>query len=85
MNKLLVILLIAVTMVVAKPGHKGGKHLNKGSVNSSLKGANSVVKPNKYKNKNKNKNKYKKDNSILDNKNNKLEREVTKSVIKSVL
>ena len=79
MNKLLVILLIAVTMVVAKPGHKGGKHLNKGSVNSSLKGANSVVKPNKYKNK------YKKDNSILDNKNNKLEREVTKSVIKSVL
>ncbi len=81
MNKLLVILLIAVTMVVAKPGHKGGKHLNKGSVNSSLKGANSVVKPNKYKNKNK----YKKDNSILDNKNNKLEREVTKSVIKSVL
>lgn len=81
MNKLLLILAIAVTMVVAKPGHKGGKPLNKGSVNSSLKGANSVVKPNKYKNKNK------KGDSILDldNKNNKLERDVTKSVIKSVL
>jgi len=85
MNKLLVILAIAVTMVVAKPAHKGGKPLNKGSVHSSLKGANSVVKPNKYKNKNKNK--YKKGNSILDldKKNNKLEKEVTKSVIKAVL
>jgi hypothetical protein len=83
MNKLLVILAITVTMVVAKPAHKGGKPLNKGSVNSSLKGANSVVKPNKYKHKNK----YKKNNSILDldNKSNKLEKEVTKSVIKSVL
>ena len=85
MNKLLVILAIAVTMVVAKPGHKGGKPLNKGSVNSSLKGANSVVKPNKHKHKHKNQ--YKKNNSILDldKKNNKLEKEVTKSVIKAVL
>jgi hypothetical protein len=83
MNKLLVILAIAVTMVIAKPVHKGGKPLNKGSVHSSLKGANSVVKPNKYKHKNK----YKKNNSILnlDKKNNKLEKEVTKSVIKAIL
>ena len=77
MNKLLVILVIAVTMVVAKPGHKGGKHMNKGSVNSSLKGANSVVKPNKIK----------KNNDILDldKSKNKMERKATKNVIKSVL
>ena len=80
MNKLLVILAIAVTMVVAKPGHgghKGGKPLNKGSLNSSLKGANSVVKPNKLK----------KGDSILDldKSKNKLEREVQKEVIKAVL
>ena len=77
MNKLLLILAIAVTMVVAKPAHKGGKHLNKGSVNSSLKGANSVVKPNKLK----------KNNDILDldKAGNKMERKVKKQAIKAVL
>ena len=77
MNKLLVILAIAVTMVVAKPAHKGAKHLNKGSVHSNLKGANSVVKPNKIK----------KNNDILDldKSKNKMERKATKNVIKAVL
>lgn len=78
MNKLLVILAIAVTMVVANPAHKGGaKHLNKGSAHSNLKGANSVVKPNKIK----------KNNDILDldKAGNKMERKVKKQAIKAVL
>ena len=76
MNKLLVILTIATSMLVAKPAHKGGKPLNKGSVNSTLKGANSVVKPNKYKKHNKSSKKYYKED--------KLEKDVTKAVVKSI-
>jgi len=78
MNKLLVIFTIATSMVIAKQGYKGGKPLNKGSVNSTLKGANSVVKPNKYKKYNKGSEKYYK-------KENKLEKDVTKAVVKSIL
>ena len=83
MKKLLIITsLVAVSMLMAKPAHKGGKPYNKGSVNSSLKGANSVVKPNKYKKHKKHKSKdiYKGDRLKND-----IEREVTKSVIRSVL
>ncbi len=80
MKKLLIISsLVAVSMLMAKPAHKGGKPYNKGSVNSTLKGANSVVKPNKYK-KHKSKDLYNNDRLKND-----VEREVTKSVIKSVL
>ncbi len=57
MNKVLLIAALAVTVVIAKPAYKGNKNLNKGTVNSSLKGANSVVKPNKV---------LKKNDSILD-------------------
>lgn len=52
MNKILLIAALAVTVVIAKPAHKGNKNFNKGSVNSTLKGANSVVKPNKVLKKN---------------------------------
>lgn len=77
MNKLLLISALAVSVLIANPGNKGVKKVNKGSVHSSLKGANSTVKPNKLK----------KGDSILDidKKNNKLEREVQKEVIKAVL
>jgi len=78
MNKLLVILTIAISILIAKPGHKGGKPLNKGSVNSTLKGANSVVKPNKYK-------KYNKGSKDYYKKGDKLERDVTKAVLKSII
>ena len=57
MNKVLLIAALAVTVVIAKPAYKGAKKLNKGAVNSSFKGANSVVKPNKV---------LKKNDSILD-------------------
>ena len=82
MNKLLMILTIAITMVVAKPGHgghKGGKPLNKGSVNSSLKGANSVVKPNKVKKHGS------RDILDIDKQKHKMERKATKKAIKTVL
>lgn len=81
MKKLLIITsLVAVSMLMAKPAHKGGgKHINKGSINSSLKGANSVVKPNKYK-------KYdKKYDKNFNKSRDRLERDVTKQVIKAVL
>ena len=78
MNKLLLILTIAISMLVAKPAYKGGKPLNKGSVNSTLKGANSVVKPNKYK-------KYNKNGKHYDKSKDKLERDITKSVVKSII
>ena len=76
MNKLLLVLALTASVVMAKPAHKGGgKSYNKGSVHSSLKGANSVVKPNKYK-------KYDKN---FDKSRDSLERDVTNQVIKSVL
>ena len=79
MNKLLLISALAVSVLMANPGNKGVKKLNKGSVNSSLKGANSIVKPNKLK-KNGSKNIL-----DLDKSKNKMERKATKEVIKAVL
>ena len=79
MNKLLIALALTLTVVVAQPGakhmNKGAKHINKGTTHSNLKGANSVVKPNKIK----------KGDDILDINSNKLERKAKKEVIKAVL
>ncbi|NOR54661.1 MAG: hypothetical protein GQ531_00485 [Sulfurovum sp.] len=77
MTKILLGLAVMASMTMAKP-------LNKGSVNSNLKGANSVVKPNKYKKYDKKYDKkYKKD--YKKHGSDKLERDVTKSVIKHAL
>ena len=70
MSKLFMVMMLALSMLAAKPVHKGGKPLNKGSINSSLKGANSVIKPNKYK-------KHHKDSKQYYKKGDKLEKEVT--------
>ena len=77
MNKLLLISALSVSVLLANPGHKAPKHVNKGSVHSNLKGANSVVKPNKIK----------KNNDLLDinSPTHKMERKVKKQAIKAVL
>jgi len=80
MNKILLIALLGLTMVMAKP-------INKGGVHSNLKGANSVVKPNKLKKYDKkydkNYNKINKHNNVLDN-NKKIDRKVKNNAIRSV-
>ena len=73
MTKIVLGLIVIASMTMAKPH-------NKGSVHSNLKGANSVVKPNKIKKYDK---KY--DKKYKKHASDKLEREVTKSVIKQAL